>query len=295
MLVSPHFLFRVELDPEPSDAAGSPNAQRLRTGLAALVFSVEQHARRRAVRRRPGAARLRKDDISIWQVKRMLQDPKAQALVENFAGQWLQLRNLKIASPDKREYPELRRAACARRCAQETELFFATIMSEDRSVLDFIDGDFTFVNERLARHYGIPDVKGDEFRRVELDGAAARRRADAGQRADRDLEPDAHFAGEARQMGAGKHAGHARRRRRRRMCRRSTRRAGAALTGSLRQRMEQHRAKPDCAVCHNRMDPLGFGLENTTPSAPGGAKTGSSRSTPRALCPAASRLPGRGS
>ena len=89
--------------------------------------------------------------------------PKAQALVENFAGQWLQLRNLKIASPDQQPFPELRRAAARRRCARRRSCSSPTIVREDRSVLDFLDADFTFVNERLARHYGI---RGRQGRRV---------------------------------------------------------------------------------------------------------------------------------
>ena len=108
--------------------------------------------------------------------------PKAQALVENFAGQWLQLRNLKTVSPDKGQFPAfdepLREAM-----QQETELFFASVVREDRSILDFLDCDFTFLNERLARHYGIPGVSGDKFRRVKLKGRAAGRPDDPGERA----------------------------------------------------------------------------------------------------------------
>src|SRR5204863_2943064 len=99
------------------------------------------------------------------QVRRMLKDPKSSALVENFAGQWLQTRNLKTFAPDPKLFPtfseRLRRAML-----KETDLYFETILREDRSVLEFIDSDYTFVNERLALHYGIPDVKGDEFRKV---------------------------------------------------------------------------------------------------------------------------------
>src|SRR5690606_26165786 len=105
---------------------------------------------------------LRQDDNLQKQVRRMLADEKSQALVENFAGQWLQLRNLSIAAPDKARYPgfdeSLRRAM-----RQETELFFAAIVREDRSVLDFINADFSYINERLATHYGIADIKGEEF------------------------------------------------------------------------------------------------------------------------------------
>ena len=144
---------------------------------------------------------------------------------------------------------------------QETELFFTAIMKEDRSVLDFLDADFTFVNERLARHYGLADVKGEQFRKVQLDGeqrggvlthasvltvTSNPTRTSPVKRGKWVLEnilgtppspppPDVPPLKEE---------------------------AGAMLTGSLRERMEQHRANPACAVCHNRMDPLGFGLEN---------------------------------
>ena len=182
------------------------------------------------------------------------------ALVDNFAGQWLQLRNLKSFAPDKKLFPDFDenlRAAMR----EETERFFAAVVSEDRSVLDFLDSDFTFVNERLARHYGIADV---QRRRVPPRAAgrpAAWRGADASQRAVGHLQSDTHLAGQTGQMGA----------------RESARRsppppppgvpelkdsAQGPAERSLRERMEQHRAKAECAVCHNRMDPIGFGLEN---------------------------------
>ena len=101
------------------------------------------------------------------QVRRMLADPKSQALIDNFVGQWLQLRNLKTKQPNSHEFPDfddnLRQAL-----RTETELFFASIMREDRSVLDLMTADYTFLNERLARHYGIPNVYGTHFRRVTL-------------------------------------------------------------------------------------------------------------------------------
>ena len=100
------------------------------------------------------------------QVRRMLADPKARALVDNFAGQWLYLRNLARRTPDQTEFPDFDntlRPAFRR----ETELFFDSIIREDRSVLDLLTADYTFVNERLARHYGIPNVYGSHFRRVD--------------------------------------------------------------------------------------------------------------------------------
>jgi hypothetical protein len=103
------------------------------------------------------------------QVKRMLADPKAHSLATNFAGQWLQTRNLQFQKPDRKTFHDysLQLEDAMR---TETEMFFQAVVSEDRSILDFIDGKFTFVNERLAALYGIPGVQGNEFRRVSLDG-----------------------------------------------------------------------------------------------------------------------------
>ncbi len=259
VLASPHFLFRIELDPEPNNPATirTLNDFELATRLSYFLWSTMPddelftHARQ---------GTLRQGQTLAEQVRRMLRDPKAQALVENFAGQWLQLRNLKIASPDKQTYPgfdEPLRAAMQR----ETELFFANLVAEDRSVLELIDADYTFVNERLARHYGIPDVKGDEFRRVTIDPATRGgvllqasvltvtsnpTRTSPVKRGKWVLEnllgtppppPPAAVPPLAEEPAA-------------------------TDSGSLRERMEQHRAKAECAVCHNRMDPLGFGLEN---------------------------------
>ena len=115
---------------------------------------------------------LRKPEILAAQVRRLLTDPKARSLVEEFGGQWLQFRALESASPDRERFPEFEdylRLSMRR----ETELFFEYIVREDRSILDFLEADYTFLNERLARHYGIEGVAGPEFRRTAL--ADARR------------------------------------------------------------------------------------------------------------------------
>jgi uncharacterized protein DUF1592/uncharacterized protein DUF1588/uncharacterized protein DUF1585 len=194
------------------------------------------------------------------QVKRMLKDPKAHALVENFADQWLLIRNLKSATPDTAMFPTfdepLRRAM-----QKETELYFDNVVREDRSILDFIDSDYTFVNERLAKHYGIDGVKGDEFRKVTLkDGrrggvltqasvltvTSNPTRTSPVKRGKFILDnilgappppppPDVPALKEGKEV---------------------------ADSVSLRQQMEQHRSNPSCASCHQKMDPLGFGFEN---------------------------------
>jgi len=259
VLVSPHFLFRIEQDPDLAKAERVRTLDdfELATRLSYFLWSTMPDEELFTLAR---LHRLRQGDTLEQQVRRMLADPKAQALVENFAGQWLQLRSLKTATPDKQTYPEFDEAL-RDAMQQETELFFAAVMREDRSLLDFIDADFTFVNERLARHYGLPDIKGKEFRRVTLDGqqrggvlthasvltvTSNPTRTSPVKRGKWVLDnllgtppppppPDVPPLVEE---------------------------AGTMLTGSLRERMQQHRAKTECAVCHNRMDPLGFGLEN---------------------------------
>jgi hypothetical protein len=203
---------------------------------------------------------LREPEVLEKQVRRMLKDPRSRALVENFAGQWLQLRTLKDFKPDPDLFPgfddKLRSAML-----QETELFFENIVREDRGILDFIDADYTFVNERLAKHYGLPGVKGEQFRRVSLTGTprggiltqaavlsvtSNPTRTSPVKRGKWILEnilgtPPPPPPPGVEELKDDKQA---------------------VLSGSLRQRMEQHRANPMCASCHQRMDPLGFGFEN---------------------------------
>lgn len=257
VLVSPHFLFRVELDAEPDNpkAIHAIGNHELASRLSYFLWSsmpddeLFDQARQGTLRKNLDA-----------QVRRMLQDQKARALVEHFAGQWLQTRNLKTATPDPdrfRDFDEALRSAMLK----ETGLFFEAIVKEDRSVLDLVDADFTFVNERLARHYNMPGIVGNEFRRVALKGdqrggvltqasiltiTSHPTRTSPVKRGKWILEnllgeppppppPDVPELKEDEK---------------------------AVQSGSLRQRMEQHRANPTCAACHQRMDPLGFGLEN---------------------------------
>ena len=166
MLASPKFLFRAEPDP-PNVAAGAIYpVSRPRAGVAAVVLPVEHDSRRRAAQR-GDAGKLRQPAVLEQQVRRMLADPTLAGARRQLRGQWLLLRNLQSLMPDSDEFPnfddDLRQAF-----RQETELFFESIMREDRSVLDLLTADYTFVNERLARHYGIPNVYGSHFRRVTL-------------------------------------------------------------------------------------------------------------------------------
>jgi len=257
ILVSPHFLFRIELDPQPRDekAIHPINDFELASRLSYFLWSSMPDEELFELAKQN---KLHEDANLEAQIRRMLKDPKAHALVENFAGQWLELRSLKNATPDSGLFPtfdESLRSAMLK----ESELFFEAVVKEDRSILDFLDSDFTFLNERLAKHYGIPGVKGDQFQRVNLTGVerggiltqasiltvtSNPTRTSPVKRGKWILEnilgtPPPPPPPDVPELKEGKE-----------------------LTGTLRQRMEQHRANPSCAVCHKRMDPLGFGFEN---------------------------------
>jgi Protein of unknown function (DUF1592)/Protein of unknown function (DUF1588)/Protein of unknown function (DUF1587)/Protein of unknown function (DUF1585)/Protein of unknown function (DUF1595)/Ca-dependent carbohydrate-binding module xylan-binding/Planctomycete cytochrome C len=257
VLVSPHFLFRGELQPEPNNPQSIHfiSEYALASRLSYFLWSslpdeeLFAQAERGTLRRN-----------LTTQVRRMLKDPKSRALVQNFAGQWLQLRNLQLVTPDRQTFPgydeELGTAM-----VRESELCFEAIMREDRSVLEFLDADYTFLNERLARHYGIGGVQGAEFRRVSTKGSrrggvltqasiltltSNPTRTSPVKRGKWVLEnllgaPPPPPPPDVPELKEGKEA---------------------VLTGTLRQRMEQHRQNPNCATCHARMDPIGFGLEN---------------------------------
>jgi hypothetical protein len=194
------------------------------------------------------------------QVTRMLADARSQALVANFAEQWLHLRNLKSSAPDLEAFPDfddnLRQAM-----KEETSLFFDSIVREDRSVVDLLNADYTFINERLARHYGIPDIYGSQFRRVKVTSEA--RRGLLGQAS---LLTVTSYPNRTSPVERGKWV--------------LTNLLGVppqppppnipsldttSTDGkvlSLRERMEKHRANPTCAGCHKVMDPIGFALES---------------------------------
>ncbi len=267
VLASPQFLFRVELYRPERDrrgkvinpTAGAPlNAFEVASRLSYFLWSSMPDDELSSL---AASGELLKPETLEQQVRRMLQDPKSEAFVENFAGQWLQLRRLKDSNPDRKQFPDfdepLREAM-----TRESELYFASIMREDRSLLEFIDGDYTFLNERLAKHYGIPGVEGPEFRRVKLEtdqrgGVITQAsiltvtsnpsRTSPVNRGKWILEqilgdPPPPAPPEVPILADDAE--------------------GAVLTGTLRQRMEQHRSNPSCAACHARLDPPGFGLEN---------------------------------
>jgi hypothetical protein len=203
--------------------------------------------------------RLKDSAVLSGQVRRMLKDPKAHALTENFAGQWLQLRSLSSASPDPERFPAFNEALRSA-MRKETELFFEAVVQEDRSALDFLDARFTYLNEALARHYGIPGIQGEAFRRVALSGqqrggiltqasiltvTSNPTRTSPVKRGKWVLEQLLGAPPPPPPPGVSE-----------------LKEEKGRLTGSLRERMEQHRKDPACASCHARMDPIGFGLEN---------------------------------
>lgn len=261
MLLSPHFLYRVELDPDPTSAEPHDlTDHELATRLSYFLWSTMPDAELRAA---ADAGRLRDPAEIDAQVRRMLADPKARALVDNFAGQWLYIRAMDDVMPDYQAFPafddELRASM-----KTETRLFFETFLLEDRSALDMLDAGFTFIDERLARHYGLDPaagepVPGTDFRRVALPGDSGRaglltqgsvltvtsfpRRTSPVKRGKWVLEqllcsapppPPPEVEGRIEEVDPD---------------------------APLRERLAQHRADPVCAACHARMDPIGLGLE----------------------------------
>jgi mono/diheme cytochrome c family protein len=258
ILASPSFIFRVEEDPASlaPGAAYQVSDAELASRLSFFLWSSIPDD---TLLDLAAANKLRQPDVLEREVRRMLADRKADALVENFAGQWLHVRNLQNIAPNTDEFPDfdndLRDAF-----RREIELFFGSIVREDRNVLDLLDADYTFVNERLAQHYGVPNVYGSRFRRVTL------------------TQPERRgLLGKGSILLATSHAD----------------RTAPVLRGkwilenllgtppppppanvppleptpgaapkTMRQRMEVHRANPACAGCHRTMDALGFTMEN---------------------------------
>jgi uncharacterized protein DUF1592/uncharacterized protein DUF1588/uncharacterized protein DUF1595/uncharacterized protein DUF1585/uncharacterized protein DUF1587/cbb3-type cytochrome c oxidase subunit III len=260
LLVSPQFLFRIERDPAgiPAHTPYRLSDLELASRLSFFLWSSipDDPLLDAAIR-----GTLKQPRVLERHVRRMLADPRSEALVTSFAAQWLHLRNLTASNPDPRLFPDfddnLRRAF-----RRETELFFDSVKREDRNVLDLLRADYTFVNERLAKHYGIPNVYGGHFRRVTLPTDSPRRgllghasiltvtsygdRTSPVQRGKWILEnllgltppaPPPNVPALKERVAGGK-----------------------LLT--MRQRIAQHRENPACSGCHNLMDPIGLATEN---------------------------------
>src|SRR6185503_7568891 len=278
ILASPEFLYRVEPDPPSRSARRRDESSPLRSApgrgdsspqvyqlgdvelASRLSFFLWSSLPDEQLVTLAAQGKLRQPAVFEQQVRRMLADARSKTLIDNFAEQWLHLRNLKNSNPDLGAFPDfddnLRQAM-----KQETELFFDSIMREDRSVVDLLNADYTFVNERLARHYGMPNIYGSRFRRVQVPNEA--RRGLLGQAS---ILTVTSYPNRTSPVERGKWI--------------LTNLLGvppqppppnipplpdSGANGkvvSLRQRMESHRANAVCAGCHRVMDPIGFAMEN---------------------------------
>ncbi len=259
MLVNPSFLFRIERDP-PEVAPGTAyriQGPALASRLSYFLWSStpDDELLELAIR-----GDLSRPEVLERQARRMLADERSRSLVSNFAGQWLYLRNLDAVIPDMRLFPDfddnLRQAL-----RQETELFMESVLREDRSVLDLVRADYTYLNERLARHYGIPHIYGDRFRRVAVDEESHR----GGLLRHGSILAVTSYATRTSPVVRGQWV-------------------LKNLIGTpsppppesvpalddntvssmlpVRERLKQHRTSAACASCHQLMDPAGFSLEN---------------------------------
>ncbi len=261
MLASPHFVFRFEEPPvdTPPSAAFPIADHDLASRLSFFLWSSAPDAELLAL---AAGQRLSDADVLERQVRRMLADPRAEALATRFAAQWLRLPDLEALHPDVRVYPDFDEQL-KRALRRETELFFLHLLREDRSLLELFDADYTFVNERLARHYGIPGVVGPRFRRVPYPDGEPRR----GVLGHGSVLALTSYADRTSPVLRGKWA-------------------MEVLLGSpppppppnvpdleetvvaedgrllsVRERLARHRASPACASCHRMMDPIGLALE----------------------------------
>jgi len=259
VLVSPNFLFRIERDPlvKAAEADQPVNQYELAARLSYFLWSSTPDTE---LLRLAAANQLRQPAVLTAQVQRMLKDPKSRALVENFAGQWLQFKNIDVMKPDLerfKDFDESLRYAMRR----ETELFLHNIVSQDGNVLDILDADYTYLNERLARNYGIPGITGPEFRRVDM----SKNPRGGGILAHGSILTISSYSTRTSPVLRGK------------WILENLLNAPppppppsvpalddtkVGQSASLRQQMEAHRKSPACASCHAKMDPLGFGLEN---------------------------------
>ena len=209
ILVSPEFLFRIERDPCERRPGDVYRLHRSRARVPPVVLPVEQHPGRRAARSGRARQARRIPQVLEQQVRRMLADARAAALVENFAGQWLYLRNMRARHAGSAACSPNSTTTSARRSSAKPSSSSRASCARIAASLDLLTSDYTFVNERLARHYGIPNIYGSHFRRVTLADAEAARAARPGQHPDGHVVRDADVAGPARQVAAREPPGRA--------------------------------------------------------------------------------------
>jgi mono/diheme cytochrome c family protein len=258
MLVSPDFLFRIERDPNPTDPAKVHRLSdvELASRLSYFLWSSMPDDELLDL---AAAGKLSVPEVVDAQVRRMLADGKSAAFAANFAGQWLETRNLDFVKPDPKKFPEwgpeLRDAM-----KEETRLFFEYVLRENRPVSDFLNAKYTFLNERLAKFYGIAGVTGPDFRRVEL--ATDQR---GGVLSQAGVLTVSSYPGRTSPVIRGKY-----------VLQNilgtpppppppdvpPLDEAAVGVAASMREQLQAHRANATCASCHSKMDPLGFGLEN---------------------------------
>ena len=251
LLVSPDFLFRVESTKTPQ-----LSAHELASRLSYFLWSSMPDD---DLLKAADTGMLKNPATLKAQISRMMKDPKARALVENFGGQWLEFRRLESITPDREKFPQFEEYL-RMSMRRETELLFENILKEDRPITDFIDADYTFLNQRLAEFYGIPGVTGPEFRRVKLVGTPR-----GGVLTQASVLTVSSYANRTSPVLRGKW-----------ILENILNApppppppnvpalddAKSGTAASVRQQMEEHRKNPTCASCHSKMDPLGFGLEN---------------------------------
>jgi mono/diheme cytochrome c family protein len=256
VLVSPDFLFRIERDRAGRGPAVPISQHELAARLSYFLWSSMPDA---ALRRAAEAGTLRQPAVLSAQVRRMLRDPRSRALAENFGGQWLQFRALESTTRDRERFPDFE-DYLRQSMRRETMLFLEHIVRDDRSILDFIDGRYSFLNERLARHYGVGGVAGPAFRKVDLTGSPR-----AGVLTHASVLTVSSYATRTSPVLRGK------------WILENLLNApppepppdvpnldekAIGSAASLRAQLEEHRRNAICASCHRKMDPLGFGLEN---------------------------------
>ncbi len=259
ILVSPHFLFRIEQEPDTTNGTESAPVtdSELASRLSYFIWSSTPDAELLELAKE---RRLRQPEVLAAQVRRMLKDVRSRALVENFAGQWLQFKNMDVVRPDVRRFPEFE-DSLRRSMRRETERFLEEIVQEDRSVLEILDADYTFVDERLARFYGIEGVEGPELRKVDVGGT----KRGGGVLSHASVLTISSYSTRTSPVLRGK------------WILENLLDAPppppppsvapldeekAEQPASLREQLEVHRKNTACAGCHARLDPLGFGLEN---------------------------------